>query len=89
MMPVFDQHGLTAAWFGLLLTFTVCLNAPSEAQYWHAAYDLSITFQIISEITQIETIAAGSSVRERAQLVQRYGPWPMAQNERRGDGQTR
>lgn len=30
-------------------------------------------FQLISEITEIETIAAGSSVRERRELMRRYG----------------
>jgi hypothetical protein len=30
-------------------------------------------FQLISEIAQIETIAAGSSVRERHALTRRYG----------------
>ncbi len=39
-MPVFGQPVLTAAWLGLLLYFYSCLKALSEAQYWHAAYDL-------------------------------------------------
>ena len=31
-------------------------------------------FEIVGEITQIETIARGASVRNRALLRQRYGP---------------
>ena len=33
-----------------------------------------MTFEIISEITEIETIAVGSKIRELARLRRRYGP---------------
>jgi hypothetical protein len=35
---------------------------------------VSKDFEIIGEITQIETIASGSSLRERLRLNKRYGP---------------
>jgi len=31
-------------------------------------------FQIIGDISQVETIASGSGLRERVRLVKRYGP---------------
>jgi hypothetical protein len=32
-----------------------------------------VSFEIISEVADVETIATGRGIRERARLVQRYG----------------
>ena len=41
-----------------------------------------MTFEIISEITEIEIIAVGRKIRDLGRLRRKYGPWSLAKAER-------
>jgi hypothetical protein len=67
------RHGLGCS-SGRRKSFTICTAAEKRGQGWNAVhYDARMRFEIVSEISDVETFATGSGIRELARLRRSYG----------------
>jgi hypothetical protein len=58
---------------GISEKYLILLNSRSEAEQVSPSGSVMEPFQILSEITEIETIAVESSIRDLARLRKHYG----------------